>query len=111
MNKITFFLLLGAVSFSFAQQANNKIIQQKKSKHSLNMEIFILEDFITQNTNSLTEFLRESNSQGMKPLNNMPIFVPEGKFFLKIYEVEPDIDENINIFPLEKSNYFWKTVG
>jgi hypothetical protein len=41
----------------------------------------------------------------------MPIFVPEGKFFLKIYEVEPDIDENINIFPLEKSNYFWKTVG
>lgn len=110
MKKITFISLLCTASLSFAQQSDNQIIKQKKSQLSLNMDFFKM-DIKDQKRNSLSQIRNEVDTQRLKSIDNIPIFAPQGEFFLEIYEVEPHIDEKINIFPLEKSKHFWKTVG
>ncbi len=120
MKKTIAILLLVSGTLAFAQQSpssvpskdifNYHLESPNKPKYSLKMTPFKLEDFI-QNTNTLSEFLRKSNSEREKPANNMPIFVPGGKFFLEIYKVDDDIDHKLKIFDLEKSKYNSRKLG
>lgn len=120
MKKSLLVLFYFSVSALFAQQSPNSGLNYKKStddlllpnspKLSLNMDFFKLEGF-KQNTNSLSELLRESYNQRVKPTDHMPIFVPEGKFFLEIYDVDEDLDYKLRIFEFKKLKYFLKSVG
>lgn len=120
MRKSIAILFLVFTTFSFAQQSPNSIfnyrnssddlISLNSSKLSLNMDSFKLED-LKQNTNSLSELPRESYNQRVKPTDNMPIFAPKGKFYLKIYGVDEDIDYKLKIFIFEESKYYSRSVG
>ncbi|MFK7812282.1 MAG: hypothetical protein AB8B59_07290 [Maribacter sp.] len=75
-------ILLVFTTFSSAQQPLNSIFNYapNSSKLSLNMDSFKLED-LKENTNALSEQLKKSYNQRVKPTHNMPIFVPKGKFY------------------------------
>lgn len=116
------FVIVCCVSsaFAFAQQTPSPSLHNKtfnytlttplSEKQSLNMESFMRNDF-EQNTDILSELLRKSNTKRFKPRSTMPIFSPEGEFHLEIYEVEEDIDHKLKIFDLEKSKYFFRSLG
>lgn len=106
-------IFLVFTSVSLAQQSPISTLNYKKStddvlfpqspKLLLNLDSFKLED-TSQNTHSLSEFLRESYQQRVKLASNMPIFEPKGKFYLEIFSIDDDIDYKLKIFDLEKSN-------
>ncbi|TMM53615.1 hypothetical protein FEE95_17075 [Maribacter algarum] len=119
MKKAFTIVLLISSAIAFAQQSpktfsggvfNYNSNTPGITKPSLNMTPFKLEDFMGK-TNSLTERLRKSNRQREKPVDNMPIFAPEGKFFLKIYKVDEDIDHKLKIFEFEQSKYNSRNLG
>lgn len=98
-------------TLAFAQQTpspslNNTILSNSLAtplqKQSLNMESFISGDF-KQNMSILSEVLRKSNTKRLKPSTTMPVFEPEGKYFLEIYKVNNTIDYKLKIFDYEKS--------
>jgi hypothetical protein len=118
--KTSFVLLfLFSVSILFAQQTPNSWLKKKSStdlllpnttKYSLNLTPFKLEDF-QKVKNPISELLQKSDNRRLKPIDNMPIFEPQGKFFLEIYEVEQDIDHKLRIFQFEQSKYYLRSVG
>jgi len=119
MKMVLIVAMLISCSLACAQQSpkpfgntifNYSLTSPNKVKQSLNMDFFKQEGF-KQNTDVLGEFLRESNSQRTKPIDNMPILVPNGKFFLEIYGVDENIDHKLRIFDLEKSKYFLRSMG
>ena len=74
------------------------------------MNSFKLPDF-KQNTNPFYKLTRKVNKQNEQPSDGMPIFVPEGMFFLEIHEVNEDIDYKLRIFDMEKSDHFEGSTG
>lgn len=120
MKKFLFLVSLFFTAFSFAQQSLNSFVNKKKStsnfllpyksKYSLNLDFFKLEK-VQKSFNSLSELFRESNSQRSRPIDNMPIFEPKGKFYLEISPVDENIDYKLKIFSLEKSKYYSREVG
>jgi len=113
-------LFLFSASILFAQQTPYPWLNKKKpssdlllpnsTKYSLNLEPFKLEDF-QKVKNPISELLEKSNNRRSKPIDNMPIFESQGKFFLEIYEVEKNIDHKLRIFQFEKSKYYLRSVG
>jgi len=120
MKKSFVVLFLFFTSFSFAQQLSKSGLNTKKStddlllpngqKLPLNMDFFKLKES-KPNINALSELRRKLSKQKAKANHNMPIFVPEGKFFLEIYDVEEDVDYKLRIFELQKSNYSLRSAG
>lgn len=120
MKKALAIALFISGSLAFAQQPTNSIGNFKKSiddlvspnspKLGLNMNSFKLEDFI-QNTKTFPELPRESYNKSLKPAGNVPIFIPNGKFFLEIYGEDEDIDYKLRIFDIEKSKYRFRSMG
>ena len=93
-----------------ANKSSQDLLLSNTSKYSLNLDFFEL-DSSEQKAKALSQILHEEHMQRSKPIDSMPIFEPRGKFFLKIYDVDTGIDHKMKIFDVEKSKYFWRSVG
>lgn len=110
MHKAFAILLLVSGSLAFAQQFPNpssnspifnySLVPPTAWKQGLNMDFFKLEDF-KENTWSLSQSLRAAYGQRIKQPSNMPIFVPEGKFFIELFKPDENIDYKLRIFEME----------
>jgi len=120
MKKYFVLVLLVFASLSFAQQSpysglnykksTDDILQSNSLKLPLNMDFFKLKD-AKPNNHALSQLLKQSSIRKTKPKHNMPIFVPEGAYFLQIYDVDKEVDYKLRIFELRKSNYSERSAG